>query len=286
MTSKGPTSRADELPSLPATADGAALAQATQSLLRPLAALAVSKGVPFADLQEQLKQAFVEAASAAHDELLPHRRVSRIATATGLSRREVTRLTHGAAAPSAAKRPLATEVFARWLTDPAFRDKRGAPRVLPRQGAAPSFEALAQAVTRDVHPRSLLDELVRLGLAQLDEHGEHVRLVRDAFVPRGDAERMFEFLGQNVGDHLSAAVANVLGDGRQHFEQAVFCDELSEQSIEALRALITAHWKQLVEAMVPAMESLIEEDRAAARTQDRRVRVGLYSYTEAERKNP
>ena len=66
----------------------------------------------------------------------------------------------------------------------------------------------------------------------------------------------------------------------------MFCDELSEQSIEALRALITAHWKQLVEAMVPAMESLIEEDRAAARTQDRRVRVGLYSYTEAERKNP
>ena len=59
-------------------------------------------------------------------------------------------------------------------------------------------------------------------------------------MPRGDAGRMLGFLGDNVGDHLSAAVANVLGDGRRHFEQAVFADELSAQSLEAAQPTISA----------------------------------------------
>ena len=42
---------------------------------------------------------------------------------------------------------------------------RRAPRALPRVGPAPSFESLAQEVTRDVHPRALLEELLRLKLA-------------------------------------------------------------------------------------------------------------------------
>ena len=55
-------------------------------------------------------------------------------------------------------------------------------QALPRQGAAPSFESLAQEITRDVHPRSLLDELCRLGLATWDEAGDTVALSREAFV--------------------------------------------------------------------------------------------------------
>jgi len=32
---------------------------------------------------------------------------------------------------------------------------------------------------------------------------------------------MVGFLGTNVGEHLEAAVTNVLTDGHQHFEQAL-----------------------------------------------------------------
>jgi hypothetical protein len=131
-----------------------------------------------------------------------------------------------------------------------------------------------------VHPRSLLDELLRLGLAALDPANDHVELIHDAFVPRGDSERMLGFLGHNVGDHLGAAVANVLGDGRQHFEQAVFADELSAQSIEAVRSAITSQWQALSAALVPQLGALIEADHAAGRVQDQRLRVGLFSYSE------
>ncbi|HRP29459.1 MAG TPA: DUF6502 family protein, partial [Burkholderiaceae bacterium] len=172
------------------------------------------------------------------------------------------------------------EVFARWSSDPHYRDAKGRPRKLARQGPAPSFEALAQSVTRDVHPRSLLDELLRLGLAAADAADDSVALVHDAFVPRGDAARMLGFLGDNVGDHLSGAVANVLGDGRRHFEQAVFADELSAQSLEATRATISAQWHALAAALVPQLEDAIAADRAAGRAQDQRLRIGLFSYSQ------
>lgn len=164
-----------------------------------------------------------------------------------------------------------------------MRDSRGKPKALPRHGPAPSFEALAKAVTRDVHPRSLLDELVRLGLAEHDATTDTVRPIKTAFVPRDDRARMVGFLGQNVGDHLAASVANVLGDERQHFEQAVFADELSDASIAAAKKLVNAQWRAALAALVPELEELVQADLAAAKRDkthraDRRLRIGLYSF--------
>jgi hypothetical protein len=256
-----------------------ALVDALAAVLRPLAVLAVARGLPFASAEELLKRAYVQAARAACSAAPGGRDVSRIATATGLNRREVTRLTR-APAPAQPPRPLAAELFARWTADPACRGADGLPRALPRTGAAPSFEALAQSITRDVHPRSLLDELQRLGLAAHDREADRVQLLRQAFVPSGDVGRMLGFLGDNVGDHLSAAVANVLADGRKHFEQAIFADELSAQSVEQVHQLIGERWRTLSTALVPVLETLIAEDRATQRLRDRRLRIGLYSYTD------
>ena len=256
-----------------------ALADALAALLRPLARLAVARGLPFAEAQEALKRAFVEAALA--DQPDAQRRVSRISTATGINRREVTRLL--AAAPRGASRPrsIAAEVFAHWTTAAEFRDRRGAPRVLPRHGPGASFETLAQAVTTDVHPRSILDELLRLGLATHDTERDTVALARDAFVPRGDALRMLGFLADNAGDHLAGAVENVLGDGRRHFEQAVFADALSAQALTQVRALVATQWRALIDALVPALERLIEDGDAAGRAREQRLRIGLYTYDAA-----
>ena len=261
-----------------------ALQLALQRLLAPLARLAVARGVPFAVVEELLKHGFVQAARDAQG-TNGQRHVSRVATATGLTRREVTRLSQDLPAAAAERPSPATQIFTRWRSDRRLRDRRGRPLSLPRQGPAPSFEALAQSVTRDVHPRSLLEQLCRLGLARHDTQTDRVELVQDAFVPRDDQARMFAFLGQNVGDHLAAGVANVLGDERRHFEQAVFADELSDASIAAAKKLINAQWRSLMAAIVPELDALIEADRQAAEADashraDRRLRVGLYSYDE------
>ena len=259
-----------------------ALHEALAGLTASVARLGVARGLPYAAVEEMLRLAFVQAAARAHPGLPEHRKVSRISTTTGLNRREVTRLVNqqerGAAPRS---RSLASEVFTHWRTQSPFCDALGQPRLLPRHGPAPSFETLAQTITRDVHPRSLLDELCRLGLAQWDEVVDTVTLVRETFVARGDVARQLGFLGDNVGDHLRAAVDNVLGgDDRLHFEQAVFADGLTADSIASVRPAISAQWQTLLQSLVPALEARVEADAAIQPAPLGRLRVGLYTYHE------
>ena len=246
--------------------DQAALSEALQQVLAPLARLAVAQGLPYAVVDEMLRRSVVREAHAAHPDLPEHRRVSRVSTSTGLNRREVGRLLAAAPERLAPARSPLNEVFAHWLIHPAYRDADGHPLPLPRTGPAPSFEALAHEISRDVHPRSFLEELLRLGLAEHDDTSDTVHLSRKGFVPREDLRQMVGFLGANVGDHLAAAVANVLdtGGGRKpHFEQAVFGEGLSAASVAELREVLRGHWKTLA-------ADLVHAHRGAGRARRRR----------------
>jgi hypothetical protein len=261
------------------------LQQAVQDLLEPLARLCVGRGLPFAQAEELFKRAYVAAAREARREQgqASERDVSQVAVATGLHRREVTRI--GDAEPRrAVQRPApATQLVTRWLADPTLRHKNGRIRRLPRQASpdgGPSFEALAASITRHVHPRSLLDELLRRGLVAQRGSDDTVELLSDRIAPTEDEARLFTFLGANAGDHLSAAVANVLHGDRRHVEQAVFSDSMSTHGVAQARALVQQQWQVLLQNLVPALQQMIDDDRQAGRVADHRLRVGLYSFHE------
>ena len=256
------------------------LQRAVEDLLLPVARLCVQRGLPFAQAEELFKRAFVDAARRARREQgAPGARdVSQVAVATGLHRREVARI--GQAQPRAVQRPApATQLVTRWLSDPALRHGNGRIRRLPRQGEAPSFEALAGEITRHVHPRSLLDELLRRGLVKLRDD-DTVELLTDHITPDGDEARLLGFLAANAGDHLNASVDNVIHGDRRHFEQAVFTDSMSPEGLAKARALVQAQWQLLLQNLVPALQEAIQEDRLAGREQRHRIRIGLYSYHE------
>lgn len=281
----GTCAMSSDTPSIPETGpppEQQALHEALAGLMASVARLGVAQGLPFSTVDELLRQAYVQAAAQAHPGLPEHRKVSRISTTTGINRREVTRLVQQLAVRSMPRpRTPAGEVFTHWRSQRPYLDEAGRPRTLPRQGPAPSFETLAQAVTRDVHPRSLLDELCRLGLASWDPQADTVALAREAFVPQGDRVRLLGFLGDNVGDHLRAAVDNVLGDDRRHFEQAIFADGLSAASLESIRPAVRAQWQGLLAALVPALERRVAVDATQAEPPRGRLRVGLYTYQES-----
>ena len=206
----------------------------------------------------------------------------------------------GVAAAAPPARSHASELFTHWRSNPAYCDRRGSPAELPRQGPAPSFETLAQAITRDVYPRSLLNELLRLGLAGRNAKRDSVRLLREAFVPQGDAGRMAAVLGRNVGSHLDSAVDNLLLGDRQHLEQAVFADGLSPASVAEFRQLAGDQWQTVLGGLVPALEALVARDAAELAAQAsaagapahtppsarHQVRLGLYTHTDAPPTQP
>jgi hypothetical protein len=262
------------------SAEQQAVLDALNGVFAPLAQLCIAKGIRIQAVEEQLRGAFVQAARDAQPAPASSRMTSRISATTGLTRREVARLESRPERDPEPRRSPITELFTRWLSDPTLRDAQHKPLALPRQGPAPSFESLAQSATRDLHPRTLLDELCRLQLAVHDLNTDSVRLLREAFVPQGDWDRMLAFLGDNVGDHFRAAVDNVLHDGKQQMEQAIFADELSGESVVLARELMSLQWRSLLSQVAPALEEMIAADRASGRPQVYSLRIGLFTWSQ------
>lgn len=260
----------------PSPEAGHATLDTIAAMFGPLVRLALAHGVTVNLLEETLRRALVRAA---REDLLAqglaeHRLVSRISASTGLTRREVMRLSQAPAhAQPDVKGSPAAEVFTRWASAPRW------PKVIQRSGAARSFDALARSVTQDVHPRTLLDELVRLHLVAVSDDGESVERLKDAFVPGNDVQQLLQYLAANVGGHLAGAVGNVLGDaGPRHFDQAIFADELAAASIPHVQAFVTGQWQRMLKEAVPLLEARIEHDQRAGLAQNRRIRIGLYTY--------
>ncbi|MFN7644423.1 MAG: DUF6502 family protein [Burkholderiales bacterium] len=241
-----------EFPSSPApVASGGGASAAIDALLavlRPLARLAIDHGVQFNQLEELTKQAMVEAAlQAVRDEVgTGAAPISRLSVISGIHRKEVKRLveTPDLSAVRSEQTP-ASELHTRWATMPEWMDADGSPRALPRRpqdSGIPSFETLARSVTTDVHPRTLLDELLRLGRVEIDASTDMVRLRGDSLVPDGRIEALLAFAGASVGDHLAAVREKLVAghriavgdpDARPPFvEQSVFAGELSAESVE------------------------------------------------------
>ena len=260
---------------------------AVEAVLLPLARLCVARGLPVDHVEEVLKRAYVRAARERQRESggaagAGARDVSQVATATGLSRREVARL-DAVMPPRAVPKPSpVNQIYLRWSTAKRLQDRDGQARALPRSGKAPSFESLAQSVTRHVHPRSLLDEMLRQELVTLSEDGLTVNLLPDRYVPDKDDAQLYGFLGANVGDHLAAATANVNRRENVHFEQAIFADELSLESAQAVHKLAGVQWQRMLAEVVPEIEKLIADDKAAGRVANHRARIGLFTFHEPE----
>ena len=270
----------DNLPLNPHSAEQQNLLTALHSVLTPVAQLCVAKGIRIQTFEEMVRGAFVGAAIDAHPVPTSTRIASRISATTGLTRREVTRLAKERKPPVRRTRSPITELFTRWMSSPTLQGPDKLPLPLPRQGMEPSFESLANSITQDVHPRTLLDELCRLQLGRHDTETDTVYLMQDAFVPRGDWARLMAFLGDNVGDHLRAAASNVLTDGKQHLEQAIYADELSKESMVMARDLMARQWRTLLAHVSAELDQMIEADRLAGRPQDQCVRIGLFTWSQ------
>jgi hypothetical protein len=160
MRSKGTPFRPD---SISRQRDITALAKA----LAPVARLCMRSGMGAGELQIALKIACISIA--AESAKLGNRlNQSRIAAATGLTRKEVRSLfglvkSGGVAARKEVAKQRTARVLHGWRTDPEFLDRHGAPAHLVVRGPGQTFHTLVRRYGGDVTPVSVLNELVRSG---------------------------------------------------------------------------------------------------------------------------
>ena len=172
--------------------------------------------------------------------------------------------------------PLASQVLELWRTDMRYRDADGNAKPLARGGPVESFEALAREVSTDVHPRTLLDELLRLEQVTLAD--DVVTIVDRARLP-APCEKSAAVFSTNAADHIAAAVHNLTLGGPKFLEQSVCVDGLSQQSAEHLHGVARALWQDAFENMVSKARDCVQAD--APVNADARIRFGVYYYSEA-----
>ncbi|MCP3470060.1 DUF6502 family protein [Bradyrhizobium sp. CCGUVB1N3] len=278
MNSK-PGSKAADKPAAPQPNAAAKLHAPLARLLRPLVRLCIRSGMTFPALAQLLRELFVNVAE--HDFALEGKEQtdSRVSLLTGIHRKEVSRL-RGAGAPvheAPAAVSLTSAVIARWLAAPEFTDAKGEPLPLPRTaaGEAPSFEQLVASVTKDVRPRAVLDEWLDRELVTINGDDE-IELVEAAFVPRGEDDSKWHYLGRNLHDHIAAAAENVSGPAPRFLERAVHYNGLSPKLAKRLEARSR---ELAMEALKTANR---EANRALAKDKggDARWNFGIYIYCE------
>jgi Family of unknown function (DUF6502) len=280
----------------------------SEALLSPLVKLLISQGVGYPQLALRLKQVFIEAAKT---ELLSEGTKpadAAISVRSGVHRKDV-RAWRENQAPyqgqtlhkSRKELSVADQLFTKWLSDAAYKDANGNPKAIPISGPAPSFDALVLSITKDFHRRTLLDELIRLGLVSeqighpnepTDEPTEEptqamqwVVPIADGLVPQADLAEHLRFFSANSHDHIAAGVANILA-GLSHcpppfLERSVFAKGLSAQSTDQLSQLARQLWQPAFQQMVDAANQLYAIDQHLDElTSNQRMRFGIYFYSE------
>ena len=142
---------------------------------------------------------------------------------------------------------------------------------------------LAQSISSDFHSRSVLEELVRLGLAE--ERGETVRLRHTSFVPREGVTEALQFMSSAIADHIAAATRNVRAiqhdETPTFLDQSIYADELSPESVMEMQRLGRRIWESALRRMYALADERIKIDRNNALVdQTMRMRFGAYFYAE------
>lgn len=229
-----------------------ALNAALAKILRRLAHLVLRQGFTYEHFEEIAKRVFIEVAES--DFPVEGRRTTttRVATITGIPRKEVARLRKLSLASDedvAERRNRAAWVLTAWLRDERFLDAKGDPRDLPFEGPD-SFSELVRSYSGDVTPRAVADELQRNGALEQTEAGT-LRLRARSYTPETGSKELFEIFGTDTGELMDTITHNLLRAPGSHrlYQQKVLYDDVPVEYLDAFRKLSGRMSQHLLEEM-------------------------------------
>ncbi len=264
------------------------LLQDAVETLAPLIRLWLGNGIGFTEISRALRSGFIDLAE---QELETHQRKATdaaVSLLSGVHRKEVKSHRNERQSPTSLsvddkELSYAEQVFTKWATDAAYLSTEGKPASLPFGGPAPSFESLVSAVTKDFSKRTVLDELLRLGL--VTEVDDRITPLSEAMVPKSGVLDLAKYFHQHIRDHLAAGAANLLAVGQDEkapfLEHSMYVNGISDASIDMLSHLAKTQWKQVFDASVNAAQQRYSIDQH--HDHRGRLRFGVYVYSEPSR---
>ena len=259
------------------------LAKAIKTMLKPLVKLLLRRGITYPNLLEPLKQIFVEVAEESFALENKKQTDSRVSLITGVHRKEVKRLremiSNTKALPEI-KASLSAQIMAEWTGNNDFTSKSGQPLPLTKQGEKHSFEALVFMVSKDKHPRSVLDDWLNQGIVTINQEGL-ICLNEAGFVPtENEAEKLF-FAGKNIGHHLSVVTNNLDNKQRPMLDRAVYYNNLSPESLHEIEKISKEKSLALLSEINHLAHELQQKDEGSSSARAR-FHFGSYFYRDED----
>ena len=225
---------------------------AVTKLLRPLIRILLRNGIPYGIFADLAKRVYVDIAA---DEFgIPGRKqsISRISIITGLSRKEVSRvssLPEQRDEDATERYNRAARVISGWVRDRDFLDDQNHPAELRMEGSGPTFNELVRRFSGDVPARAVLDELLHVGA--VERVGTHsIRLIQRAYLPKTDEASMLDILGTDVQALISTIDHNLRSRTQESFfQRKVAYDNLPVEIVQELRRLSSLKGQTWLEEM-------------------------------------
>ena len=257
-----------------------ALIKAIGMLCRPLIRLLIEKGITFPQLRDLVKEVYIDVARKDFSLDGNEPSDSRIFVLTGIHRKDIKRIrqqSESAYSNVTASASISGEIVARWTSLPEYLDEKGAPRPLLKNSKSDEvdFEVLVSSVNKDVRPKVILEEWLRLNIVRLKD--DFVILNKSAFVTNKEFNELAYYLGHNVHDHAASCVNNILEENDPMLERSVYYARLKEDSVKKLNAIANKKGNELLQHLNKQAIKFYEADKDSEDAKYR-MRLGVYWY--------
>lgn len=264
------------------------LARAVVDILRPLIQLLIRHEFTHSELNDLIRQTYVEVAYDKYKLPDQDMNISRVAVLTGLSRKEVVRMRDGLGKSEARlkqKPNRAQRVVHGWLSDDEFLDKKKNPIDLPIKNKKAgkehaSFIALVKRYSGDITYGVVLDELNYIGVtAQPDE--KTVRLVNSAYVPRKDELEQVRVIAASVSDLFKTTMHNIdAPENKIRFQRQVIYSNVNEELADDFRKTSSEKATPLIEQLNKELAKSQGQSKKSPSGHQKRVGFGMYYFEE------
>ena len=256
--------------------------------MTPLIRILLRSGITFQEFGGVLKDVYVNVC--AREMTLPGRRMtlSRVAIATGLTRREVAKIVRSEGKTQWgvwSNAGLAASVLEAWHSDPQFLAPYGYPRDLKIDGTdvVPTFEDLVRRFSSEVPHEVLIGELVRVGAARILEGGMYLRVLKRTYIPTDMTAEMIQIFSQAVRRYIETVDYNL---GRRkglekRFDRMVYPDDgLRMVDVEIFQQEIREYLETVIQEIDQKSATYPRPERKKGE-KSVQVGVGIYFYQEA-----
>ncbi len=250
------------------------LTAAIGQILRPLARILLRNGIACGSFEEMVRKAYVDEAFAQARRNNNKPTISSVSAETGLSRKEVKRLTEtelGDSQNTEQKYNRAIRVISGWLNDPQFSYEEGNPRALSLDGPGTSFADLIKQYSGDIPTKAMLTLLETSNCVEVKDGLVH--LVRNAYVPGHDPEEIISILGSDTNELINTIDHNLTADDESKwFQRKVSNPRVRTNKLAEFRKYSRKRSQSLLEEL----DSWLSQNAADDDTDSHYVSMGIY----------